>query len=377
MLEGRGKEVKKMHHLHCAAHILLGFHTYVLNSLKEFMPSEEQKHPLPLFLHNASAIFGPCGDYKGLRNQWEGFCMKKEQKSLIKNYKDNRFNGLFEVAAQVFHHRQDFLAVLEMQPSLNFTQAKLQKSLKDPALVTSIECLALFFHAVTGPFWTMVSSSKISHQEFQSIISHLQKDLQKCKDDPHFFFHPDAFKFMTFPNTSPDTKEKLPSSINTDNMKIVMSLISKGLLQTLEKQLANILNPTEEVKVVAPLTKLVSERHFGHLDASQKRRPHSSLHHHSSIILLKQTRQRLRVWYHSLTAAEQSQLWKRVKQVSREMRAKHQDRDRTAIIQSLKLKTLPEAEMAASTQSKIDLRQGQMIAVACLDTWYPGKDVLL
>ena len=109
---------------------------------------------------------------------------------------------------------------------------------------------------------------------------------------------------MTFPNTSPDTKDKLPSSINTDNMK----LISQGLLQTLQKQLANILNPTEEVKVVAPLTNLVSERHFGHLDASQKRRPHSSLHHHSSIILLKQTRQKLRVWYHSLTAAEQSQL---------------------------------------------------------------------
>ena len=74
-----------------------------------------------------------------------------------------------------------------------------------------------------------------------------------------------------------------------------------------------------------------------------------------------------------MTAAEQSQLWKTVKQVSREMRAEHQDRD---IIQSLKLKTLPEVEMATSTQFKIDLREGQMIAIACLDTWYPGKDVL-
>ena len=51
----------------------------VVNLLKEFMPSEDQKHPLPLFLQSASDIFGPCGHYKGLRNQWEGFCMRTEK----------------------------------------------------------------------------------------------------------------------------------------------------------------------------------------------------------------------------------------------------------------------------------------------------------
>ena len=45
-----------MHHLHCAAHILLGFHTYVVSLLKEFMPNQDKKHPLPLFLRSASHI---------------------------------------------------------------------------------------------------------------------------------------------------------------------------------------------------------------------------------------------------------------------------------------------------------------------------------
>ncbi|KAK3799748.1 hypothetical protein RRG08_025363 [Elysia crispata] len=49
---------------------------------------------------------------------------------------------------------------------------------------------------------------------------------------------------------------------------------ARTLVAMTDAQLVGVMN-SEEVMVVAPLTNLVSERHFGHLEASQKRWPHS------------------------------------------------------------------------------------------------------
>ncbi|GFO44985.1 hypothetical protein PoB_007149000 [Plakobranchus ocellatus] len=81
-------------------------------------------------------------------------------------------------------------------------------------------------------------------------------------------------------------------------MKALMSNISEGLLATITVQLRDVLE-SSEVEVKAPLTNLTSEGHSGHLDPSQRRRPHCSMHPHSSVILLKQTRKRPRTWYNS------------------------------------------------------------------------------
>ena len=73
------------------------------------------------------------------------------------------------------------------------------------------------------------------------------------------------------------------------------------------------LQPQELVKLRAPLTNLVCERTFGYLDASQRRRRNCSLHNHTSIMLLKQTRKSLRVWFNGLGKGEQESLMKRIK----------------------------------------------------------------
>lgn len=46
-------------------------------------------------IKTTSDTFGPAGDYLGLREKWEAHCAAKGFKSLIGNYKDNRFNALF------------------------------------------------------------------------------------------------------------------------------------------------------------------------------------------------------------------------------------------------------------------------------------------
>jgi hypothetical protein len=55
--------------------------------------------------------FGPVGYHLGLRDKWEAYCKLSGIKSTIGNYKDNRFNALFQAAAEVFTHIKDFLEV--------------------------------------------------------------------------------------------------------------------------------------------------------------------------------------------------------------------------------------------------------------------------
>ncbi|KAK3743350.1 hypothetical protein RRG08_061286 [Elysia crispata] len=314
-LRNCGEQASKVHHLHCAANALLGFHTNVMNALKklDFIPNQEHKHPVPVMLWDAAALFGPIGDYRGLRNQWEALGLQKGEKSCIKSYKDNPFNGLFEVAAQVFHHHLDFVQLLESQPSNNTKQTKLYNSLTNPVfvLVLEVECLGLYFHTVTGPFWKIVISPKTSHQQFKKLITLLKDDLQKCRNNPHHFFKTESFRyFRDFTPTSPETKQKLSTSLVGEKMREITSAISDGLLTTIEMQLKDVLEREDASEIKAPLTNLISERNVGHLDASQRRRPHCSLHHHSSVMLLKQTRKRLRTWYDGLENDEKKRLWK-------------------------------------------------------------------
>ena len=75
-----------------------------------------------------SETFGPVGDYLGLRDVWESHCASKGVKSKISSYKDNRFNGIFQVSAQVLHHREDFIHILD---NVNLSNKKLQSVAAD------------------------------------------------------------------------------------------------------------------------------------------------------------------------------------------------------------------------------------------------------
>ena len=123
----------------------------------------------------------------------------------------------------------------------------------------------------------------------------------------------------------------------------------------------------------APLTNLNCERNFGHLDASQRGRPHSSLHHHTSVILLKQTRINLRPWYSKLSVTERRKLWERARKRGSMLRKKHQSRDHKALMEMLPFRKVDPTVKPTTIQE--NLQPNQMIAVACVDTWYPGNKI--
>jgi hypothetical protein len=61
---------------------------------------------------------------------------------------DNRFNVLFQTAAEVFFHHKDF-------ESVNVQKLKLQSVLADLKLeevMTIVQCLGLFYLNLTGPY---------------------------------------------------------------------------------------------------------------------------------------------------------------------------------------------------------------------------------
>lgn len=240
--------------------------------------------------------------------------MENGIESLIKAYKDSRFNGLFEISDRVYHHHQDFLKLLSIKTFRNFKQNSLLQSLQCPHILLLLECLGLFFHRVTGPFWSMVISKKMSFQDLVPIIKSLYQGLINTSESPNFFFNQDSFPLLhKFEASSQETKASL--STHMKGMKEIIVTISAALSDTIKAQLSDFLERgkySDPSKLAgssfAPLSNLISERHFGHLDASQKRRPHASLHHHTSVMLLKQTRPKLREWYRSLEEVEKKAL---------------------------------------------------------------------
>ena len=368
-------DINKLQHLFCTAHVLLGFHSYVLGELKSMFDSSDFRHPLTVVLNDASDVFGSVGDHRGLRMHWNGYCLERGITSTIKKYKDNRFNGLFEVAAQVFHHHDDFLHILTSLNSPNCKQANLIKNLQNPEIILILECLSIFFHKITGPFWSMVICNSTSFYSLSKKLKDLELSLQITIENPNFILEPNSFSFLSYPTSSVETKKSLPTSIRPE-MEEVIKKISKGMLTACQVQLADFLNGgkyegEDAIKTVsesAPLTNLVCERNFGHLDASQKRRPNCSLHNHSSLMLLKQTRKKMREWFYSLSQGERGELWRRAKKEGIEMRKKHRAKDNKAVMDtfhSIKLK---------ERQPKLgELKKGQEIAVACEDAWYFGE----
>ncbi|GFO29845.1 hypothetical protein PoB_005635000 [Plakobranchus ocellatus] len=324
-------------------HVLLGFHSYVRNEIKVLYESSENKHPVTTLLKDASDLLGPVGDHRGVGSQWEAFCMEKNLKSVIKPYKDNRFNGLFEVAAQVFHHHDDFLRILTALNSLNAKQARLTKAFKNSKSILILECLGVLFHKVTRPFWSLVITKSTNYHSLSTRFQDMVCSLQKSVDDPNFLFEPNSFSCLEFSTSSVETKEKLPNTRRPD-MKEILCKMCNAILATCKVQLADFLegglygtqDGVQDLGKTAPLTNLVCEGNFRHLNAYQKRRPNSSLNHHSSVMLLKQTRKRMRERFISVPEKEKVGLWKKARRDGSQLRKKHRAQDREAILHFLR-----------------------------------------
>ncbi|XP_045169684.2 uncharacterized protein LOC123532337 [Mercenaria mercenaria] len=174
---------EQVHHFHCMAHVLLGFHNYICGTdLKEHESAITKEHGplgrdvLPFFkfwskkgtvleraLRTTSEVFGPAGNHHGVRNSWEAHCAENGVKSVIGNYRDNRFNALFQTAAEVYLHREDFITVLQNVKSNNLLVQSVLADLQSKPIMAEIQSLGLFYLQLTGPYWNMVVNDTVPY----------------------------------------------------------------------------------------------------------------------------------------------------------------------------------------------------------------------
>ncbi|XP_063408128.1 uncharacterized protein LOC134691510 [Mytilus trossulus] len=305
-----------VHSFHCMAHVLLGFHSYVKPELKQLETKLVEVHgpigrdSLPVFkfwskkelviervLRTTADVFGPVGDHHGVRDRWESHCSSLGIKSLIGNYKDNRFNALFETAAEVFKHKEDFLVLLDTVKNLNLKLKSVKEDLQSVVVLAMLQCFGLFYLKLTGPYWNLISCGKVAYLELYPHVIAIKSFLENCVEDPALMLNQDCHWSAEDPlqiHIVPHYDIYVASlfTLQEETRQLLFDLIklvAAGMIKCVDKQLVDFLpggklysadtgielNRTK----FAHVTNLACEHHFGDLDSSQRRRPRTSMHH--------------------------------------------------------------------------------------------------
>ena len=90
-------------------------------------------------MRTTADIFGPVGDHHGVRDRWEARA-NLDIKSVIGNYRDNRFNALFETAAEIHLHKIDFLKVLDTVETPNLKIKSVIEDLRSDIVAVLLQC---------------------------------------------------------------------------------------------------------------------------------------------------------------------------------------------------------------------------------------------
>ena len=431
------KEKEKVHHVHCMAHVLLGLHKYASSDLK-IMEKEiiEENGPLgrdalsyfkfwakrgtcvERVARTVSDIFGPAGDHYGLRDKWEAYCAHNGIKTIIGNYRDNRFNALFQTSAEILLHSKDMLTVISTIQHPNQKITSVRADLQSDPLMTILQCFGLFYLKITGPYWNLVTEGKVPYLLLYTYIQSLASFLIRCSERPQMLLeNPDA-------NWSEDSSEtslsdvphrkRLASVLFTVDKKQkellfkTTKVIATAMLKCVEKQLVDFLPNGKYSKAPSSIdlkrtqyshsTNLGCEHHFGDLDSSQKRRPNASMHHHTSVQVLKCNRKKLMNWLLGMPKENREDLMKKARKGGRELRAANMSVEKAVLKEindemineksnpkkrrKLKLPNeIPDEEDEEDYASNYVLNklpaidmfvENEYLAVAYQDQWYPG-----
>ncbi|CAC5358701.1 unnamed protein product [Mytilus coruscus] len=357
-----------VHSFHCMAHVLLGFHSYVKPELKQLETKLVEVHgpigrdSLSAFkfwskkelviervLRTTADVFGPVGDHHGVRDRWESHCSSLGIKSLIGNYKDNRFNALFETAAEVFKHKEDFLVVLDTVKNQNLKLKSVKEDLKSTIVSAMLQCFGLFYLKLTGPYWNLITCGKVAYLELYPHVIAIKSFLENCVEDPALMLNQDCHWSAEDPlqiHIVPHYDIYVASlfTLQEENRQLLFDLIklvAANMIKCVDKQLVDFLpggkfysadtgNELNRTKF-AHVTNLACEHHFGDLDSSQRRRPSASMHHHSSVQLLKRNRKDMMHWIQNMPSAERSTMIKDAIKGGRTLREIHMNNEKSVI----------------------------------------------
>jgi hypothetical protein len=416
------EDIGIVHQFHCMAHVLLGFHSYIKSKLEvEFDGQVLGRDQLPQFRTFAKEVAairtarmvcevaGPVPDEKnGIRDQWEAHCRKQNIKTLLINYRDNRFNGLFQAAACIYHHEKHLTECIEKLPSVRKRNKKIVSvlaDLKDHKVMLTLKMLGIIYMKLTGPYWELITSSHVHHLDLHRYIQCLHHFCMQMENDPLPLLNPEQDPiFQDFPPninhpfyqtvcSTPVPDDQIEDAVN------ILKAIFKALNECITKQLSAFIDgpyshapsSTEKERTKgAHHTNMSCERYFGTLDSSMSRRKNATLHYHSTILLMKACRTRFPSWMREKSIEEQKSLWALALKEGKKLRQKHlsdeknqliiiEDELDRKLIEAKKKKANIAIKNAKKTRAKtlqprepVKTRVGDWIAVAYDDRWYPG-----
>ena len=380
----------------CMAHVLLAFHAYSLKEIKKLndigllLCYTEYKNPIERFMKYAADMFAPVGDHRGLKNVWLEDCRQRGVSGEVSNYKDNRFNGLFSVACQIFHHHPDMIRVLEDHKNFNARQKYVLGLLSNSSFLLLLKVLGIFYCKITKPYWNIVTGGKYSYWSLKPVVRELAVVLKDWVKTPAKIFVTSVSHFHEQQDGYEQTVMTLPDGDNSTLLSIIQA-VALGVSTAIEAQCPDLLNDGDDQPPPMPVfasstaTNLSVERVFGVLDSSMNRRPNASLHHHTTVVNLKETcKVGMPSWFKAKPRAFTSSFWKRSGSQARKLRRQHRASDQLCMTEVHKMsqsKGVKAREAAAKRVPSLPcaaepLSKDTWVVVAYPSNWYTGKQII-
>lgn len=367
--------------LHCNAHFLLGLSSATEKILKLWEKSQEQKigrdkvdkfkrftsseSSGSRYIRTACDILGPRGDEKnGCKDSWEAFCDLQELKSTVTSFKGNRFNNLFQAAASLHHHRTDIMIFLkDYMPALNLKQDSVLYDASCQSVDAMTVSLGIVFHKITGPYWILIGSD-VQYLDFFQHVMEMYEALAKWELDATEMVDEGSqplFKMALQNNVlsslyvEMEPKKAMVLDILQKLCAAYKDVVQRQLVDFLpEGRYHNIQDEEQRQKMKhSKITNLLGEECFGDLDFSIFKRRHASLHHHSTINMLK--RNDTLNWFEAKSKSEQERLLTICDLKSGELRRNHQMIQKLVLQErreNLKKNKIAKAKKAAELLSK-------------------------
>ena len=211
------------------------------------------------------------------------------------------------------------------------------EDLQDPLVITFVQAMAILFIQITGPYWNVMENGKIPYVNLgPEIIQPLLLFVEGCEQDPLPLYDNGPDCLAPYKDVKTHIYRHLLEPLYPKKSDLLLQLLQvgcKGLGRTIRQQLKDFLrggeydtNATDETIASTsfyPKTNLGCEHHFVDLDSSQRRRPHCTMHQHTTVQLLKRNRSQIKAWYKTKNRTEQIDLWQEARKQGKELCDKH------------------------------------------------------
>ena len=379
-----------MEFLHCNAHFLLGLSSEGDKVLKEW--EKAMAEPLgrdasgkfssfasssetstSRLIRTGCDILGPRGDEKnGCRDSWEAFCSLQDVSSHIASFKGNRFNNYFQAATALHFHRDQVTDFLQnFMSSLNRKQDSVLLDVKCETLDCAMVALGVVYEKITGPYWLLMGQ-EVHYLDFYMHVCSLHQALTDWSADATEMFKKDTPTLFGLQVQSPIFLALYDvSAEKKQNIVNILQKLCTAFKSVVERQLCDFLPggryhnvQSAEVRTRlnhSKITNLLGEECFGDLDFSIFKRRNASMHHHSTVNMLK--RNKTSAWFSTKSDIDQEHLLAVAARKSRNLRDAHQRMQKQVVAKRKEMLQVQRREKEVKAQKALEKKTALVATV--------------